>query len=144
MPNPKKQQIDNDSASSRKYNLRQNKKDKQTSKNSARSKKTYTEDAFDLPEGVYDSFDHTVDDLNIKKQTFKKNIIEVHSPSNSPPHSDDEDDQQLIQLNDEHQLNDEQGSEEEKKDFDDSYFEPVEFKETTEESTCKSKKDTKK
>lgn len=126
---PKKQSIDSDSATSRKYNLRQNKRDKQASKNSGRSKKTYTEDALDLPEGVYDSLDHSVQDYDKNKQTFKKNIVEVHSPSNSPPPSDDEDD---VQPN----------VEQESEDFDDSYFEPVEFKETTD--TAKSKKDTKK
>ncbi len=114
---PKKQQ-GNTTMSSHKYNLRQNKKDKQVSKNNARSKKSYGEDQIDLPEGVYDSSEYKPE-----KVILKKNIVEFHSPSNSPPDSDEDGDIIAAIVN---STSDDEYEIEEQK-FDDSYFEPVEY-----------------
>lgn len=114
---PKKQQsvqVNEDSSSSRKYNLRQNKKGKQASKNNARDKKSYTEDTMDLPEGTYDDANASKLPDGITKETFKKNIIVEHSPSNSPPISDDE-------------IEEVDAPEEEEEEFDESYFDPVPY-----------------
>jgi len=116
---PKKQQsiqVNEDSASSRKYNLRQNKKGKQASKNNARDKKSYTEDVMDLPEGTYDDANASKLPDRITKETFKKNIIEGHSPSNSPLVSDDETEEVIDET-------------EEYEEFDESYFNSVPYEE---------------
>jgi len=123
---PKKQnfiQVNEDSASYRKYNLRQNKKGKQATKNNARDKKSYTEDEMDLPEGIYDAnANSSKSPESINKDTFKKNIIEEHSPSNSP-HDSDNDLEELI--------------DEVSEEFDESYFDPVPYEEPKNEKEAK-------
>ena len=117
----KSAQLNEESTSSRKYNLRQNKKGKQVAKKNARDSKSYTEgaeDAMDLPEGIYDASCNASCNANklpdsITKETFKKNIVEEHSPSNSPPISDDEH-EELVE-------------DENAEVFDDAYFEPVPY-----------------
>lgn len=120
----------------RRYNLRKNKKDKQMSKSSDRSKKgsniTYSE-TFDLPEGVYDEH---INISSIDKSKFKKNIIEVHTPnkSASPNASPNASPQKSIFMEskedskgDNGNISDEtDGTEEE--EFDDSYFESRVYK----------------